>query len=273
MSTSHGYLTPLVADKSLVIFDVDGVLWRSGEVAEDAPSTLRLLRQANKHIRLLTNDATNSRRSRAELLTASGLQVERHELVTASYLAAEYLRSLGAPDSLVLATGYALEEFIGLTIDSSSPEVVIIGDWFAGYSRSVLEAAYHAVSRGATLASMQRNRFWSDGTAHGIDAGFWVAGLEYCTRSTARLIGKPALDSYSHVLRQTSTPPERALFLTDDPYSDAVGARNAGIESVLIESIVHEQGSLGSPFPVYSSVGQALIRARANGSLHSSPLE
>jgi HAD superfamily hydrolase (TIGR01458 family) len=220
----------------LFIMDIDGVLCWGDDAIPRAPEAIDALLMSGKEVRYLTNDSVSSRTSRASELHEQGFHVSPDEIYTASSLTAQYLRSLGSPSSLVLSGGEGLEEFVGITLVQDSAEVVVVGDFFDSYSRSLLERAYDAVINGAQLIATQKNRHWMFGDQPRIDLGFWVAGLEYCAGIEAKVIGKPSIECYQIVLQDAGASHHEAAMVSDDLYSDLAGAKRAGLTTIHISS-------------------------------------
>jgi ribonucleotide monophosphatase NagD (HAD superfamily) len=85
---------------------------------------------------------------------------------------------------------------------------------------------------GAQFIATQRNRYWSSGSGPIVDIGFWIAGLEYCTGVEAEVIGKPSINSYLTVCRDTGIRVDNTVMVSDDVLSDLAGAKKAGLSTV-----------------------------------------
>ena len=223
---------PADAEHTLVLMDLDGVIHVDGSVPRGAQELLRQLREGGFAIRFLTNDGINSRASRREELARCGLEVDVDELYTASYLTARYVKERAGGPILPLCGHPALDEFEGIPRATTDARTVVVGDYFPHYDYGVVKAAYAALERGAELVAMHRKRSWPTGGARVIDLGFWVAGLEFCSRRPATVIGKPSEYSYATVLRDTGFPPERVVMISDEVDPDLMGARRWGIRTV-----------------------------------------
>lgn len=228
-------MSKVLSDKRLFIIDIDEVLCSHDVALPGAHEAIDALRRAGKEIRFLTNDAWSSRDSRAKELHEQGIRISPHEIYTSSFLTASYIRSLGSPPTLLLSGGEGVKEFAGIPLREDSVEVVVVGDLFDSYSRTALERAYSAVINGARLIAMQNDQYWMDGDTPRINIGFWVAGLEYCTGTRAKVIGKPAIESYHFVLQDVGVSPAEALMISDSLDSDLVGAKKAGLFTIHIQ--------------------------------------
>ena len=224
--------TPLDGTRSdLLVFDLDGVVNFGSEVPAGIVQLLARLRAAGHTLRFLTNDGFNSRGSRVAELRRAGLTLEYDELYTASYLAARWIPA-GTP-ALVLAGPPAAEEFAHLSRGGARAQVVVVGDWFEYYDRNVLQQAFEALHRGAELVAIHRKPHWQKDGSRVIDVGFWVAGLEYCARRPATIVGKPAAFAYECVRRDAGFPPQRAVMISDEIDPDLHGARRLGWRTIL----------------------------------------
>lgn len=230
----------------LVILDIDGVLMLADGPAPGAVEALQLLRDHGRQVRILTNDAVSSRTERERELRDCGFRVQDGELFTACSLTASFLRERGFPRIQLLMTGTGRQEFDGLDLVDADAEVVVVGDFFDGYDRRALEAAYRAICDGAEFIAMQRNRHWWMGDIPRIDVGFWVAGLEFCTGRIAHVIGKPSPDAYILLARDAGCSTSRTVMVSDDAESDLQGARAAGLSTVHVRRGDADQSAPGT---------------------------
>lgn len=226
---------PLAPADTLLVFDLDGVVQVDRQVDPAAAALLADLRQAGFTLRFLTNDGFNSRASRLLPMRAHGMRIDDHELYTSSSLAARYVESRGA--TFVLASDLAAAEFAHLAQDHAQARTVVIGDWFQHYDAEQLQRAFEAVLRGAEMVAVHKKRAWTHAGRRLIDVGFFVAGLEHCTGREATIVGKPAAFAYRCVLDDAGCSPERAVMISDEPEPDLVGARAAGLHTVLFGAV------------------------------------
>jgi HAD superfamily hydrolase (TIGR01458 family) len=217
----------------LLIFDIDGVLCSGDTPISGASDAIKNIIGAGKKVRLLTNDAVNSRRTRALDLQNLGFDIVPDEIYTASFLTARYLKLLGAPKTMLLSGGPGIEEFKDIPLVIEDPQYVVVGDFFDNYSRQLIELAHNAVVNGAKLIATQKNPCCL-GNARSIDIGFWVAGLEYSTGVSAKIIGKPSPESYQAILEDIGVLPTQTVMVGDDWIVDLLGASKMGITTVLV---------------------------------------
>jgi HAD superfamily hydrolase (TIGR01450 family) len=222
---------PTTPSDTLLVFDLDGVVQFDRRVDRGAAALLGDLRAAGYALRFLTNDGFNSRASRVAAIRAEGLHIDDHEIYTSSSLAARYVASRGP--TFILASDLAAAEFAHLPQDPGNARTVVIGDWFQHYDAEQLQLAFEAVQRGAEMVAVHKKRAWTNDGRRLIDVGFFVAGLEHCTGRQATVVGKPAAFAYRCVLEDAGVPPARAVMISDEIEPDLLGARAAGLHTLL----------------------------------------
>ncbi|AAZ13514.1 p-nitrophenylphosphatase, putative [Trypanosoma equiperdum] len=85
----------LLQSVKYILLDVDGVVWSGPRVLPNIPQTLQYLRSLGKEIRFLTNNASVSRSSLAQLFRQRGIEgVKESEVYNSGYAAALRLRRI-----------------------------------------------------------------------------------------------------------------------------------------------------------------------------------
>jgi ribonucleotide monophosphatase NagD (HAD superfamily) len=69
-----------------------------------------------------------------------------------------------------------------------------------------------------------------------LDAGAFVAGLEYATGVEATVLGKPSPSYFAAALDALEAEPERTWLVTDDVEEDLPGARLFGMRTALVRT-------------------------------------
>ncbi len=118
----------------------------------------------------------------------------------------------------------------------------VIGDAGDDLSYRNLDVAFRLVRGGAELLAMHRNPWWLTEKGETLDAGGFVAGLEFATGRRALVLGKPspevfrqaaaelAADLGEHVSRS------RFAMVGDDPLADVAAAQRVGLRGILVLS-------------------------------------
>ena len=90
-----------------------------------------------------------------------------------------------------------------------------------------LARAFHELEAGAELYCLHKNRWWQ--TKHGplLDAGAFVAGLEYAADIEATVLGKPSAAYFEAALEALDADAELTWMVGDDLEADIAGAQRA----------------------------------------------
>ena len=216
------------------LVDVDGVLhdgW--GNVIPGALGAIEHIQRRGYDLRILTNVTSRSRASVARRLRDQGFDLRPEEVFTASHAAACYLRNLGRPRCMLLVDGSGREDFYGLELTDERPDFVVVGDMDEAYNYHVLNRAFRAVMDGAGLIAIQKHRYWVKRGELCLDAGAWVAALEYATGREATVIGKPASHAYLLAAADMELAPQEVAMI-DDIEINIVSAQRVGMRGVLV---------------------------------------
>jgi HAD superfamily hydrolase (TIGR01458 family) len=241
------------------LLDLDGTLYADAAPIAGAPGALARLRQQGVPFRLVTNTTGRSRSMLVQRLEGYGFTVAAEEIFTATLAGAE----------LALASGYtciapftpepAFEdltplELLGGTSGRSAhrvPDAVLVGDLGDRWSFALIQEAFEYLMNGADLIAFSRDRYWLKEGRLTLDAGPFVAGLEYAAGKTARVAGKPSPNFFRAAVRSLGPhPPSSVAMVGDDLWSDVEGAQRAGLEGWLVrtgkfrESVLRDSGIL-----------------------------
>jgi HAD superfamily hydrolase (TIGR01458 family) len=235
-----------------LLLDIDGVLVVSWEAIPGSIEAVRWLRSRELPFRLITNTTTHARRDLAGTLGAAGFDVAADEIVTAVVATAAYLRSThpGAA-TFVLSDGDPSGDMNGVALVDrpEGADVVVIGGACDDFSYDAINRVFRRVMDGAALVGMHRNRYWRTSDGLQVDAGAFIAGLEYASGATATICGKPAAEYFRGALDSLGVPASRALMVGDDVENDVMGAQAAGIGGVLVRTGKFRPGDLDRHSP------------------------
>ncbi len=234
------------------LLDLDGTLYAGGAAVPGAPETLQRLRRGGVPFRLVTNTTSRSRAMLVERMRGYGFAVEPEEIFTATLAGAALARDSGLRIVAPFLPGPALEDLSGLELvggssgrtslpragrGGSAPEAVMLGDLGEGWSYAMLQEAFEYVMGGASIIALSRDRYWRRGDRLALDAGPFVAALEYATGAGAMVAGKPSPAFYAAALASLGIArPAEAAMVGDDLWSDVQGAQRAGLEGWLVRT-------------------------------------
>jgi HAD superfamily hydrolase (TIGR01458 family) len=225
---------------SAFLLDLDGTCYGEGGAVPGAVAAIAALRRRGVALRFVTNTTRRSRRLLAERLSGYGFTVRPEEIVTTGMAAVTLLRARGVRRVAALVAEDTLEDLAEFDLASERPEVVLVGDLGDGWTFARLNQAFHHLMDGAELICLQRDRYWQAGDGLALDAGPFVAALEYATGKTATVTGKPTKAFYDAALASLRTDgvtdPEGVVMVGDDLWGDIQGAQGAGLKAWLVRT-------------------------------------
>ena len=222
-----------------ILLDVDGVLHVSGEPIPGAVDAVRRLRTSGHRLRFVTNSTIMSRKQLAEMLRGMGFTLEDEELQTTGGVAA---RVLEGKRVLALTMPGILDDLDGLQLIGMNAEAVLLGGCDEGeepgriFSYLNLNRAFLELEAGADLYCLHKNRWWQTADGPKLDAGAFVAGLEYASGTEATVLGKPSPEYFGAALEAIDADPELAWMVGDDVEGDIRGAQRHGMKTVLLRT-------------------------------------
>ena len=219
-----------------LVLDVDGVLYHAGQAIPGAAAALHELRRRGYPFRLLTNITRRSRATLARHLQDMGLPVEAGEVLTASYLTAQYLRQHGRPRTWVLLDGDALAEFAGLELVEEGAQCIALGDMTTKFTYDLLNRVLRALWDGADFVVMQADPYDLGKDGPTVNVGGWLALLERASGRKATLVGKPSPICYRMALADLGVTADQAVGVGDRVESDVAGGQSVGMRTVLLRT-------------------------------------
>jgi HAD superfamily hydrolase (TIGR01458 family) len=235
------------ADPGAYLIDLDGTLYAGGAAVPGAVQALSRLRTAGVPFRLVTNTTSRSRAMLAVRLAEYGFEVEVEELFTATVAAAELARARGYRIVAPFLSAAALEDLAdlrlvggtsGISSDAAGPaDAVLVGDLGERWTYGLMQEAFEHLMAGAALVALSRDRYWLREGRLALDAGPFVAGLEYAAGRAAEVAGKPNAAFFRAALASLGAAGAGGVAMVgDDLWSDVQGAQHAGLQGWLVRT-------------------------------------
>ncbi len=222
-----------------VLLDIAGVLHDGRVPYAGAIDAIERLATAGIQLRFVTNTSRRTRASTVERLCSMGFAVTAEQVFTAPLAARAYLEQAGLRPLLIIHPDLA-PDFAGL--ETRDPNAVFLADAaeYCGYA--ALDQAFGLMSDGAPLIAVGRNRYFREGGQLHLDAGAFVAALEYASGQQAIVAGKPSPAFFRAVLDDLGTAAADAVMVGDDVEADVVGARDNGLGAWLVQTGKYRAG-------------------------------
>jgi HAD superfamily hydrolase (TIGR01458 family) len=247
-----------VVTPGALLLDIDGTLYVGDDAVPGAPAAVQLLQGRGIPIRYLTNTTRFSRHELASRLRALGFPAADEQLFTAPVAAAAWLARERVRRIALYVPESTLADFRDFEMVDERPEAVVVGDLGEAWSFATLNRAFRQLLEGARLVALQRNRYWRTPDGLTLDAGAFVAALEFGAAVQAVVVGKPSAEFFR--LAAASLPAAAAppVVVGDDIETDIEGARAAGLPAILVRTGKFRasdlQASLTRPDAVIDSV-------------------
>lgn len=236
----------------LVIFDLDGVVYRGHEPIPGARELVAFLHQAGVGVRFATNNSMVARSGYVARLAGMGIATATDEIVTSTSATTEHLRRHAPAVHAVLAIGadgmraelaeagfdvtmagdVSSDDHTGGPLDRRFDAVIVGLDPHVDYRR--LAVAMSAVGAGARLVATNADARYPTPVGFLPGAGSIVAALATATGVTPDVIGKPSPAMFTAILEASGVPAGDAVVIGDNPDADVAGAHRAGIAAILV---------------------------------------
>jgi HAD superfamily hydrolase (TIGR01458 family) len=236
-----------------ILLDIDGVLHVSGEAVPGGADAVRELREDGHRLRFVTNNTTRARKRLADDLRRLGIDLEDDELATTPVAAAGVL----AGQRVLALTMEAVREDLADRVElvERDADVVLLGgadesdETGRVFSYENLNRAFAELRAGARLVCLHRSRWWQTSRGPMLDAGAFVAGLEYAAGVSAEVIGKPNPTYFAAALDALGTTADEAVMVGDDVETDIGGAKAMGMRGILVRTGKFDESTLAAADP------------------------
>jgi 4-nitrophenyl phosphatase len=226
-----------LAAMRVVLFDMDGVLYRGQTVLPGVREMLDFCAHHAIRTACITNNATRTQQQYAAKLDGLGLPIPGENVLTSALATNHYLRQHYPHGTRVCALGMdgLLEALFGdgyFVSDTEAPELVVQGaDFELTYAK--LQVGCLALRAGARFVATNPDRTFPSEEGLLPGAGSQVAMLQAASGVEPLFVGKPQPTMFRVALEMLDSPPDAVLMVGDRLDTDIAGARSAGIASVL----------------------------------------
>jgi HAD superfamily hydrolase (TIGR01458 family) len=223
-----------------ILLDIDGVLHVSGEVVPGAPEAVRALRDDGFRLRFVTNNTTRAREILAGELREIGFELTGEDITTTPLAAGQLLQGKRVLALTMSSIRDDLARYVDLVDDGADAVLVGGADESAEtaevFSYENLNRAYAELRDGARLVCLHKNRWWQTSRGPLLDAGAFVAGLEYAAGVEAEVVGKPTAAYFEAALTEVGSTSAESVMVGDDVEADIGGAKAIGMRGILVRT-------------------------------------
>lgn len=236
-------LSKELIDLELAIFDLDGVIYRGNSLIPRSDEVIKELKENSVKIVYNTNNSTATRQMYVDKLKNFGIKSEISDFYTSASITAGEISKIKQNATVFVIGEKGLREELklrGHTIiieenDSNQVDFVIVGldskfnyEKLAFAQNCILKgnAQFYATNADSTLPA-------SSGLLPG--AGVMVNAVQICTnQKPLQIFGKPNPIGIYAILKDTNTPPNKAVIFGDRLNTDILAGNRAKINTVLV---------------------------------------
>lgn len=231
-------------DPSAFLFDLDGTVYVGEQAVPGAAETLAQLRRRGTAFRFITNTTSRSRAMLAERLRGFGIDASPDDIQTPMLAAAAALRERGCRVVAPFSPAGSLPDLGALTLRggvsgqaATAPDAILVGDLGDRWTYGLMQEAFEYLMTGAAFIALSRDRYFRRGDGLALDAGPFVAGLEYAAGREAVVVGKPSGAFFHAAAASLGVPAAASIAVVgDDLWSDVRGAQQAGLAGWLVRT-------------------------------------
>jgi HAD superfamily hydrolase (TIGR01450 family) len=220
-----------------VLSDLDGCLAASNIAL---PGAAEIARELGERLIVVSNNSSHDPLGLSQELALNGLEIPPHRIVLAGLLAVETI-ARDRPRCRVLILGSAVlrarARMLGLDAARRDADVVLVArDTAFDYTK--LETAVQELARGADLYAANPDLSHPGRSGRIVpETGALLAAIRACVPDVpCRTIGKPEPAIYREALARAGCDAADAIMLGDNPDTDIAGARELGMDTLLIGS-------------------------------------
>ncbi|WP_455208889.1 TIGR01458 family HAD-type hydrolase [Kaarinaea lacus] len=224
-----------------ILFDLDGVVYVGDQSIAGAVGTVKwCIDNAIPHL-FITNTTSKPRTALVAKLAAFGIAIAEESILTPPVATVQWLRENHLHRLGLFVSEITAQEFTSFEVvqqEQDAVEAVIVGDMGAGWDFATLNRAFRMLMQQPSpqLIALGMTRYWCASEGLRLDAGAYVAALQYATGIEPLVLGKPAATFYETALHQLGVSPDQAIMVGDDIKVDIEGAQRAGMRGILVRT-------------------------------------
>ncbi|MCM3443125.1 HAD-IIA family hydrolase [Metabacillus halosaccharovorans] len=240
-------LSQLLNEKKAFLFDLDGCIYHGERVAPGAVELLKLLREAQKHIRFITNNSTENSSQIQEKLEKFGIAVSTREVISTTdyigkYLVEEYgIQKVKVIGSKTLQTSICSCGHEILQLDNNEQADVIIIGRDVNFTYEKLKALVNSVTPDTRIIGTNPDTTHPGMNGQVIpETGSLVASVEAILSQKTIYFGKPSSHLFKYGMESCLVQADECVMVGDNYSTDIIGANELGITSIWLNDSAHQ---------------------------------
>jgi HAD superfamily hydrolase (TIGR01450 family) len=232
------------------IIDLDGTVYRGGEVLPGARSGVEILREAGIELLFFSNNPLRDGAEYVSYLQGMGIDARPGEACSSGAVTTAYLADRHAEDSVFLIGAEELrEQFeragLGLTREPADADV-LVASWTDSFEFGDMQDALEAFNGATTFLGTDPDRTFPGEDGRIVPgSGAIIGSIEAVVgESPDAILGKPSNVARQIALDRLGTAPEETLVVGDRLDTDLLMGERAGMTTVLVLSGVTDREAI-----------------------------
>ncbi len=223
------------------IIDIDGTILDGERELNGAGRFIHSLQENSVPFLLATNSIRSAGRQ-VKRFEKIGLHVETGAIYSPVDSINTFIRDQGIERAFTVGSEAEISQ-VGARQSSDDPELIILLDFEkSDASYSDLQWIVELAGRGIDIITASRSPYYLKEGRTQLDTGAFVQLIESVTESSIPVFGKPSKAYFDNALSLLESKSESTIVIGDDWKTDIVGAREAGLGSVLVASGKYREG-------------------------------
>ena len=218
------------------LIDLDGTIYVGDQLIPGAKAFVHRLREQQIPHAFVTNITSRPRSQVLERIRAKGLEIDPDHVLTAPIATKRYLDRESIGSCFFLTRPRLIEDFEGHPQSEDHAEAVVVGDMGNLVTFQHLNLDFRLLLDGAKFVTMSHSRYFREADGMSLDAGAFVALLEYASGKEAIVTGKPSREFFQSGLDLLGLGAYEVAMIGDDLESDVGGAQRSGLTGLLVLS-------------------------------------
>jgi HAD superfamily hydrolase (TIGR01458 family) len=233
-----------------ILFDLDGVIYLGEQLIAGAVEALEWVRARKIPHLFVTNTTSRPRAALCAKLAGMGISVQADSVLSPPVAAVHWLRANTQGPAALFIPEATRVEFDGLPLwngdSGQSVASVVLGDLGQGWDFPRLNQAFLLLMQqpAPRLVALGMTRYWRASDGLRLDAGPFVAALQYATGIQPVVTGKPAAAFFHSGAGALGLEPAELLMIGDDIRGDIGAAQQAGLHAALVKTGKFQQHDL-----------------------------
>jgi len=230
-----------IKQKKLFIFDLDGTIYLSGVLFPESLPLLKHIVDSGMQYHVFSNNSSRSTESYLKKIRKAGIPCDHSSVATSTQVLIEYIQdNYKGKIFYVMGTKGMRKEMAKAGIPvrnkyaSDIDGVVISYDTELNYQKLI--DVTKLLNEGKIYLATNPDYVCPVNYGFIPDCGTYAIMLEYATKRTPKVLGKPSVEIIDHILKKTGYKKEETVMVGDRLYTDILCGNNAGIDTILVLS-------------------------------------